>query len=158
MSESVVQIACFDVAGECYALPVAALREIVRLSPISRLPDSPALVEGLIDLRGRLIPVVDLARVIGTTRHAPDDEVRIAVVASSNLLIGLCVDAATEVLSVDESDYEAVPAVAKGCQAAVVDAVIRREGQAPVMVLSIEGLLAAVSASGAPEVATGEAA
>lgn len=153
MTDQSLQIACFDVAGACYALPVSTLREIVKLPSISSLPDAPPLVEGLIDLRGSLVPVVDLARIVGARSSLGEREgdeksaIRVAVVAAPELLLGLCVDAAREVVTVAVGDCEPVPAVAQGGPASVVHSVVRRPGHSPIMILSIEGLIERISAS-----------
>ena len=60
-----VRLACFEAGGQSYALDVALVREIVRSQPVTPLPNAPALIEGVAELRGGLVPVLDLSRVLG---------------------------------------------------------------------------------------------
>ncbi len=60
-----VNLACFEVKGQLYALEVTAVREIVRMQPIAPLPNAPSLIEGVVDLRGAVVPILDLSRVLG---------------------------------------------------------------------------------------------
>lgn len=147
MSETVVQLACFEVGEACYALPVGAVREIVRLRSIAPLPGAPPLIEGLVDLRGRLIPVVDLASVVGAERRGELSEMRVAVIAYDDLFVGLCVDQATEVLRVPSEACRPLPPIAVGASTRVVESVIRLEGRGPVLVLSMPGIVRAVGES-----------
>ena len=60
-----INLACFGVAGQVYALEVALIREIVRRPEITSLPNAPTLIEGVVELRDNVIPVIDLGRALG---------------------------------------------------------------------------------------------
>ena len=147
---STVNLACFEVKSQLYALEVAHVREIVRIQPITPLPQAPELIEGVIDLRGAVIPVLDLARVLG--RGTGDDglHARIVVLEFDGLVLGLWVDAATDVLTLDGSRLEDVPELATHAGYDAVRYVIRRDEEAPVMVLSLETLVENVYRSALP--------
>ena len=147
---STVNLACFEVKGQIYALEVAAVREIVRIQEITPLPNAPALIEGVIDLRGAVIPVIDLAKVLA--RGTADDgmHARIVVLEVDGLVLGLQVDAATDVLSLEAHRLEDVPDLATHAGYDAVRHVVRREGEAPVMVLSLETLVESVYRSALP--------
>lgn len=146
-----VEIACVAVRGRTYGLEVTHIREIVRAQEVTPLPKAPVLIEGVIDLRGKVVPVIDLGRVLDGV-PAPDARTtRIAVVEVDGLVLGLRVEAAVDVLSVEASAVEEPPALATQAGYDAVRAVIRREGAAPVLLLSLERLLEEVyrSARGA---------
>lgn len=153
LEESSVNFACFEVKGQVYAVEVGAVREIVRLQEITPLPNAPALIEGVIDLRGAVIPVLDLARVMDRGSADAGLAARIVVLAFDGLVLGLWVDAATDVLSIEASRLENVPELAAQAGYSTVRHVVRRPGEAPVMVLSLEHLVASVyrAAQPAPE-------
>ena len=99
--ESRVTLGCFDVSGAHYAFDVTQMREVVRWQPVTPLPKAPDLIEGVIDLRGVVVPVVDLGRALGGPPIEESPSARIAIVEIDGLVMGLAVDAAVEVMSVD---------------------------------------------------------
>src|SRR5262245_19573565 len=107
-----VTLACFELAGDLYALDVAQLREVVRWQPVTPLPRAPALIEGVIDLRGSIVPVIDLGKRLRGAPVTPGARARIAIVEVDGLVVGLGVDAATEVMSVDAAALCDPPALA----------------------------------------------
>jgi len=143
-AESRVKLALFRVGSADYALDVANVREVVRWQTITPLPVAPRLIEGVIDLRGAVVPVVDLGRVLGMPAVAASGISRIAIVESDGLVMGLAVDAAVEVMSVDVAALEEPPALATQAGYDAARAVVRRSGSAPVLVLSLEHVLEAV--------------
>ena len=152
-----VNLACFEVQGQTYALEVAHVREIVRVVEVAPLPNAPELIEGVIDLRGAVIPVVDLAKVLGRGKGNEDLQARIVVLEFDGLVFGLWVDAATDVMSLDARRLEDVPDLASLSGYDSVRHVVRREGELPVMVLSLETLIQNVYRSALPaQAAQGE--
>ena len=147
---SLVSLACFEVAGRSYALDVAHVREIVRTAEITPLPMSPDLIEGVAELRDGIVPVIDLGRALSGEPCAASDAGRIAVLEYDDLVIGLRVERATDVLSVEASELEDPPALAAQAGYEAVRAVVRREGAPPVLVLSLEYILESVYRSVLP--------
>ena len=147
----VVNLACFEVKGQIYALEVAYVREIVRIQQVTPLPNAPSLIEGVIDLRGAVIPVVDLARALSRGEGEKTLNARIVVLEIDGLVLGLQVDAATDVLSLEAHRLEDVPDLAAHAGYDAVRHVVRREGEAPVMVLGLEALVERVYRSALPE-------
>lgn len=143
-----VELAIFAVRGQEYAVDVTQVREIVRAQDVTALPKAPALIEGVIDLRGAVVPVVDLARALGEDPVEPGPSARIVLIEGDGLVFGLRVGSATEVLAADAGSLEAPPALATQAGYDAVRAVVRRPEARPVMVLSVEHLLEAVFRSG----------
>jgi purine-binding chemotaxis protein CheW len=141
---SLESLACFEVAGRLFALDVAHVREIVRMQEITPLPMSPDLIEGVAELRDGVVPVIDLGRALSGERCRIGSESRIAVLEYDDLVVGLVVERATDVLSVDASSLEDPPALATQAGYEAVRAVVRQEGAKPVLVLSVEYILESV--------------
>ncbi len=142
--ETGVKLAAFRVGSSVYALDVAHVREVVRWQSVTPLPKAPRLIEGVIDLRGAVVPVVDLGRVLGAGAVVAGPTARIAIVESDGLVMGLAIDAALEVMSVDVTGLEDPPALATQAGYDAARAVVRRSGAAPVLVLSLEHILESV--------------
>jgi purine-binding chemotaxis protein CheW len=150
-AENTITLGCFEVGGRTYALDVSQLREVVRWQQVTPLPNAPSLIEGVIDLRGAVIPVVDLGRALGVAAARPGLRARIAVVEVDGLVVGLAVDAAVEVLPVDVSRMDDPPALATHTGYDATRAVVRRPGAEPIPLLSLESLLERVYRSALPE-------
>jgi len=150
VSDNRVTLGCFEVRGSVFALDVAQLREVVRWQPVTALPSAPELIEGVIDLRGVVVPVIDLARALGLGAVDAGAQARIVVTEVDGLVVGLAVDAAVEVLSVDATVMEDPPALAIQAGYGASRAVVRRPDAEPVMVLSLEHLLESVYRSALP--------
>ena len=112
---SQLQLVTFEVQDEEFAVDILAVQEINRMMQITRVPQSPPDVEGVINLRGRIIPVIDLRKRFGVeeaTEHGADS--RIIVVEVSGRVLGFLVDRVHEVLRIDSSIVEPAPAMASG--------------------------------------------
>jgi purine-binding chemotaxis protein CheW len=105
------QLVVFDLAGEAYGVNIGTVREIIRMQSITHVPETPDYVEGVINLRGRVIPVVDLRRRFGLRASEHTVESRIVVVDITGNDIGVIVDAVTEVLRVAGSAIETASAL-----------------------------------------------
>jgi len=145
-----VKLAVLRVGNAVYALDVAQMREVVRWQTITPLPVAPRLIEGVIDLRGAVVPVVDLARALQAGAVVASSTARIAIVESDGLVMGLAVDAALEVISVDAIALEDPPALATQAGYDAVRAVVRRKDDVPALVLSLEHILESVYRSALP--------
>jgi purine-binding chemotaxis protein CheW len=106
-----LHIVGFQVGRETYGVPIASLHEIVRVTEITSVPDSPEYIEGVINLRGKIVSVIDLRKRFGAKQTANSKKNRILVVELNGRLTGLIVDAASDVLKIPADDVEAAPAV-----------------------------------------------
>ena len=101
----------FQVGRETYGVPITTLHEIVRVPEITAVPDAPDYLEGVINLRGKIVSVMDLRKRFGDKNAAVKKNNRILVVEHSGRLAGLIVDSASEVLKIPADAVEAPPAV-----------------------------------------------
>jgi purine-binding chemotaxis protein CheW len=115
--EATEHLATFFLAGEEYGVDVRLVQEIIRVSEITQVPRSPAFVKGVINLRGRIVPVVDLKRKLGLGEVDEGARPsRVVVAKIKERLVGLLVDGASQVLKVPVATIEPAPeeVVAKG--------------------------------------------
>jgi len=151
--ENHVTLGTFEVAGRVLAIDVGHMREVVRWQPATPLPNAPALIDGVIDLRGSVVPVVDLGRALGGQPIQPGLSARIVVAEVDGLVMGLAVDAALDVLPVEVGRMDDPPSLATQTGYDAVRAVVRRPDAEPILVLSLDHLLESVyrSALGSAE-------
>jgi len=108
--EQELQLVTFRLANEEYGLPITKVREINRVVPVTKLPQTPSFVEGIINLRGRIIPVIDLRKRFEMPVTAHDEDTRIIIVDISGQIVGVIVDAVTEVVRLNTENIESPPA------------------------------------------------
>ncbi len=106
-----LQLVTFEVAGEEFAVDILSVQEINRMMVLTRVPQSPPDVEGVINLRGRIIPVVDLRKRFGMTTAERNESNRIIVVEVFGRVIGFIVDRVHEVLRIDGGIVEPAPSM-----------------------------------------------
>jgi len=104
--EKYLQIVGFRIGRETFGLPIAIVREIVRVPEITSVPNAPEYIEGVINLRGRIIPVVDLRKRFGQEATTLSKKSRIVVVELNGRTVGLIVNSASEVLRLPPSEIE----------------------------------------------------
>ena len=106
-----LHIVGFKVGRETYGVPIKSLHEIVRVPEITAVPDAPDYLEGVINLRGKIVSVMDLRKRFGEKETKLRRQNRILVVEHAGRLAGLIVDSASEVLKIPADAVEAPPAV-----------------------------------------------
>ena len=133
------QIVVCELKEELYGLDISRVYEIIRLQPITVVPQAPSYVEGVINLRGRIIPVVDLRGRFGMAEVEPTKETRIVVAESSATRVGLIVDSVSEVRLLPLDSVEPTPEVAAGDDAEYLRG-IAKLGDRLVLSLELDGL------------------
>jgi purine-binding chemotaxis protein CheW len=108
------QLVVFQLEAELYGVDIARVHEIIRLQTVTRVPRAPALVEGVINLRGKVIPVVDLRRRFGLPAAEHTRTSRIVVVEIGDQVVGIVVDGVSEVLRVNGATVEPPSPVVSG--------------------------------------------
>ena len=106
-----MQLVIFDLAGEAYGLAIQAVLEIIRMQEITTIPQAPYFVKGVINLRGKVIPVADLRKRFSMTEAEESKESRIVVVDIGGQAIGMTVDAVTGVTRIPAGTVEPPSAV-----------------------------------------------
>ena len=134
-----LQIVVCELADEHYGLDIARVFEIIRNQPITPMPRAPSFVKGVINLRGRIIPVVDLRGRFGMSDTEPTKETRIVVAESASTRVGLVVDSVSEVLLLPLDSVEPTPEVAAGADAEYLRG-IAKLGDRLVLLLELDGL------------------
>jgi purine-binding chemotaxis protein CheW len=134
-----LQIVVCDLADEHYGLDIATVFEIIRHQPITPVPRSPAFVKGVINVRGQIIPVVDLRGRFNMSEVEPTKETRIVVAESSSTRVGLIVDSVSEVLLLPTDAIEPTPDVAAGTDAEYLRG-IAKLGDRLVLLIELNGL------------------
>jgi len=104
--EEIFQLVSFHVGSEEYAIDILGVQEIIRMVELTPVPQAPHFVEGVINLRGKVIPVLDLRVRFGLPSIKPTNDTRIIVIETNHILLGFIVDSVSEVLRVPESLIE----------------------------------------------------
>jgi purine-binding chemotaxis protein CheW len=112
VGDEVLQFVTFTLNDEEYAVDILSVQEINRITEITKVPNSPDYVEGVINLRGKVIPVINLRSKFGFEEKATDDNSRIIIMEIQGIINGVIVDSVSEVLRIPASAIEAAPEVA----------------------------------------------
>jgi len=105
----ILQFVGFRLDGEDYAIAITKIQEIILMKPITRIPQVPSFIEGLINLRGSVIPIVNLRERFGLPRRVLDDETRTIVVNIQDKTVGCIVDAVTQVMRINRDSIQPPP-------------------------------------------------
>lgn len=120
------QFVTFSVSGEMFAVPMGPVQEIIRVPEVARLPLAPPSLAGLANLRGRVLPIVNLREIFNSDARENDDATR-ALVIDIGQPLGFVVDRVSSVISVEPSEMEAASAVQSVASADYLTGVIRRQ-------------------------------
>jgi purine-binding chemotaxis protein CheW len=137
------QFVSFTVADEEYAVMLGDVQEIIRVPAISRVPRAPAFIEGVVALRNRLLPIINLRKRFGLeVIELNEEDNRIIVVSLRGVITGMLVDAVTEVLSVPKDAIEPPPAILSNDESDQLRGVAKlEEGKRLIMLLDISRVL-----------------
>ena len=105
----VIQLVGFRLDNEDYAIAITKIQEIILMKPITRIPQVPDFIEGLINLRGSVIPIVNLRKRFGLPNREVDDETRTIVVNVHEKTVGCVVDAVTQVMRINRDQIQPPP-------------------------------------------------
>ena len=138
--EKELQVVGFRIGEETFGVRIGSVREIVRVPEITSVPNAPDTIEGVINLRGKIIPVMDLRKRFGIEAVQPDKKNRILVVELDNKLLGLIVSSASEVLKIPPSEIAAPGTVFAEGESSYVTGVGKLKGRL-IILLDIARLL-----------------
>ena len=140
LSRNVAQFVAFRIEEQTYAFRIEQIQEIVILSQITRTPQVPEYVEGVANLRGSIIPIVNLRKLFGLEPKAIDADTRTIVVNVGNRVIGCTVDTVTQVVRIAKDDVHAAPDTVTGNGASYIAGFARVQDQL-IVLLEVDELL-----------------
>lgn len=114
LSGELVQVVSFQLGTEEYGVDISQVQEIIRMVEITHVPRAPHFMEGVINLRGQLIPIIDLRTRFGMERAAPTKSTRIVVTEIGTKRVGIVVDSVSEVLNIPLDNIEEAPEMIAG--------------------------------------------
>lgn len=126
-NEEIVQLVSFNIGTEEFGVDILKVQEINKLVQITKVPNAPVFVEGVINLRGRVIPIVDLRTRLGMPKKEHDKNTRSIVVEIEGKTIGFVVDSVNEVLRIPVSITEAPPAIVAGIDSSYITSVAKMD-------------------------------
>lgn len=113
-SHEIIQLVSFELEGEEYGIDVLAVREIIRMPAITKMPNTPDYVDGIINLRGTVVPIISLRRRFELYEREGDRNSRIVVMELGGGLTGFVVDAVAEVIRMSSAEIQPSPAIVQG--------------------------------------------
>jgi purine-binding chemotaxis protein CheW len=135
-----IQLACFRIGTEMYALDIMRIREIIRPQRLTPVPKAPPFIEGVINLRGAVVPVVDLRKRFEQPAAGPERRTRILICGLAGKVIGLMVDEVDEVRRYTRQEIQPSPQFLRGRGSEFFLGVCRRDDQL-VMLIDLEKIL-----------------
>jgi purine-binding chemotaxis protein CheW len=106
------QVVVFGLGSEDFGVSISSVESIIKMQPITKMPHSPLFVEGVTNLRGKVLPVMDLRRRFGLPSQEIDKNNRIIIINVNGIEVGMIVDGVSEVLTIPEQSVEPAPAIA----------------------------------------------
>jgi purine-binding chemotaxis protein CheW len=119
------QLVVFELANEYYGVDIAAVEGIIKMQPITVVPHAPSFVEGVTNLRGSVLPVIDLRNRFGLQKEETTRNSRIITVTIQGVKVGMIVDAVSEVLRVSEDAIEPPPPMVTNVDTAFITAIAK---------------------------------
>jgi purine-binding chemotaxis protein CheW len=148
-----LQLVTFNLGNEEYAVAILKVQEINRMREITRVPNSPSYVEGVINLRGKVIPVVNIRKKFGLDDKVYDEHTRIMIMDIQGITMGLVVDSVSEVLRIQSSTVEPTPPMASNISAEFIKGIAKLEERL-IILLDMDRLLGKPDENAMAEVAT----
>lgn len=142
LSGRTLQMITFALGSEEYGVDIAEVQEINRMVPITRVPQAPPFMEGVINLRGRLIPIIDLRTRFGMDRSEPTKNTRIVVTEIRSKRLGMVVDSVYEVLRIPIEQIEDTPELVAGVDTEYIRGVAKM-GERLIIMLDLARVISA---------------
>ncbi|GAV26136.1 chemotaxis protein CheW [Carboxydothermus islandicus] len=122
-NKSEAQIVIFTLNQQQYGVDIAKVYEIIRMTDITKIPNTPYFVEGVINLRGKIIPVIDLRKRLGMPEVERDKATRIIVVDVDGITVGMIVDSVMEVFRLNDVEIESTPSIINDIDSAFIQGI-----------------------------------
>ena len=127
VTEQVLQLVSFTLANEEYAVDILNVQEINRITEITKVPNAPDYVEGVVNLRGKVIPVINLRKKFRLPEKNSDDTTRIIIMDIQGVTNGLIVDSVSEVLRIPADIVEPSPPVTSNASSTFIKGIAKLE-------------------------------
>lgn len=134
------QVVSFRLAKEEYGVDIMRVQEIILMGEITAIPEVPDFIRGLINLRGKVIPIIDLRRRFNLGSGDTTEHTRIIVVNANNTTFGIVVDAVNEVLRIESDQIEPPPRGIVGIEQAYIKGLVKMDDKIMIL-LSVESIL-----------------
>ncbi|MHC5057575.1 MAG: chemotaxis protein CheW [Planctomycetota bacterium] len=141
-TEHEVQVVTFTLGREEYAIDILQVQEIVMMTEITRMPRAPKFIEGIVNLRGQMIPIIDMRKRFDLAEAEHDSETRIIIVEIGGELVGMVVDGVREVIRLPDSAISPPPPMIQGISAEYLNG-IGQIGERLLIMLDLGKILSA---------------
>jgi purine-binding chemotaxis protein CheW len=138
------QLVVFELANELYGIDIAVVESIIKVQAITQLPQTPDYIKGVTNLRGTVLPVIDLRIRFGLGVQKDTKQTRVIIVTMGNIKVGMMVDSVSEVLRVSDESIEPLPPMVNSANSVFLKGIVRLENRLIILlevekVLSLEG-------------------
>ena len=123
------QLVVFELAREFYGIDIAVVESIIKMQAINQLPQAPAYVKGVTNLRGSVLPVIDLRKRFDLPQLEETKKTRVIIVSMGPIKVGVIVDGVSEVLRVPDELIEPLPPMASSVNSAFLKGIVRLEAR-----------------------------
>lgn len=123
------QLVVFELADEQYGLDITTVESIIKMQPITKMPHAPSFLEGITNLRGVVVPVMDLRRRFGLESKPADRDTRIVVANMNDTQIGIVVDAVSQVLRIQDEAIEPPPSLSTTIDSSFISGIAKLDDQ-----------------------------
>lgn len=127
-STNLIEFLSLTVDGEVYGIDVTTIMEVIRVPEIAPVPSAQSDVLGIINLRGKIITILDARKKFGVTEAELTNESRIIIIQKDDSMLGLLVDGVIEVLKIPKDDIEPSPSVVEGTALQFFDGIYSKNG------------------------------
>lgn len=131
---SVLQQVVFKLDKEEYGLDIMKVNGIEKYQEVVKIPNAPAYIEGMINLRGEVLPIFNLRKKFNLVDKAFDEDTKIIVAYTKDIKVGFIVDSVSEILQIDEADIETAPKLVTGIDRKYIKSVAKMNNRMVVLV------------------------
>ncbi len=134
------QLVVFELANEFYGIDIAVVESIIKMQEITQLPRTPAYLKGVTNLRGTVLPVIDLRNRFGMETQNDTKQTRVIIVTMGEVKVGLMVDGVSEVLRISDESIEPLPPMVNSVNSDFLKGIVRLEDRL-IILLEVEKVL-----------------
>ncbi len=134
------QLVVFELANEFYGIDIAVVESIIKMQEITQLPQTPAYIKGVTNLRGTVLPVIDLRIRFGLETQRDTKQTRVIIVTMGTVKVGLMVDGVSEVLRISDESIEPLPPMVNSVNSDFLKGIVRLEDRL-IILLEVEKVL-----------------